>query len=375
MQSFAGYFDHAATSPLRASAREAMLSLGPLANPASTHRAGQRASALLEDARERIAHWTGAHPTEVVFTSGGTESINLALKGQWMQTPATRFVAAAIEHHATLDALEWLEKRGAAVGFVPCDASSVTDADAFRAAISAGDNTAATVSLANNETGVLQPIEAISNAAREAGATLHVDAVAALGHVPVDFAAIGASFLSIAAHKVGGPVGVGALLVARSASVTPLAHGGGQQRGLRSGTGDVAAAVGFAAALEEAVAELDAASSQLRGWSDRLRGTLAGLDGVRVTGSAEISMPNVVHFTVEGASAEALTFLLDERDLATSNGSACTAGVVQESHVVTAMGANGAPLRLSMGWTTTDDDVERLIAVLPETIARARRSR
>lgn len=375
MQSFAGYFDHAATSPLRASAREAMLSLGPLANPASTHRAGQRASALLEDARERIAHCTGAHPTEVVFTSGGTESINLALKGQWMQTPATRFVAAAIEHHATLDALEWLEKRGAAVGFVPCDASSVTDGDAFRAAISAGDNTAATVSLANNETGVLQPIEAISNAAREAGATLHVDAVAALGHVPVDFAAIGASFLSIAAHKVGGPVGVGALLVARSASVTPLAHGGGQQRGLRSGTGDVAAAVGFAAALEEAVAELDAASSQLRGWSDRLRGTLAGLDGVRVTGSAEISMPNVVHFTVEGASAEALTFLLDERDLATSNGSACTAGVVQESHVVTAMGANGAPLRLSMGWTTTDDDVERLIAVLPETIARARRSR
>ena len=375
MQSFAGYFDHAATSPLRPAAREAMLSLGPLANPASTHRAGQRASALLEDARERIAACTGAHPTEVVFTSGGTESINLALKGQWMRDSGTRFVSAAIEHHATLDALEWLEKSGAEVEFVACDRASITDAEAFAAALRGAAPAAATISLANNETGALQPIEQISEAAREAGASLHVDAVAALGHVPVDFKSSGASFLSVGAHKVGGPVGVGALLVARSASVTPLTHGGGQQRGLRSGTGDVASAVGFAVALEEAVRELEQAGDELGGWSDRLRQTLSTLEGVSVTGAADQVMPNVVHFTVEGASAEALTFLLDEHGLSTSNGSACTAGVVQESHVVAAMGAVGAPLRLSMGWTTTESDVERMLEALPDTIARARRSR
>lgn len=371
MQSLAGYFDHAATSPLRPEVREAMLSLGPIANPGSTHRAGQRASAVLEDARERIAAALGAHPTEVVLTSGGTESINLALKGRWLRDQP-RFVSAAIEHHATLDALQWIEQQGGEVSFIGCDADSVTDAAAFAEAI-VGENVAATMSLVNNETGVVQPVEAVSEAVQANGATLHIDAVAGAGHIPVDFAALGADFLSVAAHKAGGPVGVGALLVSRAAKIDPLVHGGGQQRGLRSGTGDVQAAVGFAVALEAAVAEEESESARLGGFSARLREVLQGLEGVRVTGGPR--MPSLVHFTVQNAGAEALTFLLDEQGLSTSNGSACTAGVVQESHVVREMGGGGAPLRISMGWSTTAEDVDRLAAALPDVVERARRSR
>lgn len=371
MEPLAGYFDHAATSPLRPAARAAMLDVGPIANPASTHRAGQRASALLEESRERVAAMVGAHPTEVIFVSGGTEAVNLALKGAWLREPAP-VISAAIEHHATLDTLEWVESMGGGVTYIGCDDESVTDAAQFAERITPG--AIATISAVNNETGVLQPISPISEAAAASGALLHLDAVAAVGHVPFSFAASGAQFASIAAHKLGGPVGIGALLTARSASVTPLVHGGGQQRGIRSGTGDVTAAVGFAAAIEAAVGDLEAESERLGVFTGRLRDCLTGLEGVRVTGTG-MAVPNLVHFTVEGASAEALTFLLDERGFATSNGSACTAGVVQESHVMRAMARGGAPLRISLGWSTTADEVDALIAALPETIARARRSR
>ena len=348
-----------------------MIGLGPIANPASTHRAGQHASALLEDARERIAHVVDAHPTEVVLTSGGTESVNLALKGLW-DAVGGRIVAAAIEHHANLDALEALERRGAAVDWIGCSLDSVTDAAEFGSRLA--DASLATVSWANNETGVLQPIDEIAAASREAGTALHIDAVAALGHVPVSFAASGATCMSLAAHKVGGPVGVGALLVARDAKLAAQIHGGGQQRGLRSGTGDVAGAVGFATALEEAQAQLDTEAVRLAGFAERIRDA-ARIDGVRITGSDVQTLPGVVHLTVEGAHAETLTFLLDGLGIQASNGSACTAGVVQESHVVRAMGVAGAPLRFSMGWSTTEADVEALVGSLPTVIARARSSR
>lgn len=371
METLAGYFDHAASSPLRPSARAAMLDVGPVANPASTHRAGQRASALLEESRERVAAAVGAHPTEVIFVSGGTEAINLALKGAWLRERAP-VISAAIEHHATLDTLEWLEGMGAGVRFIGCDAESVTDAEEFAAALSPG--AIATISVANNETGVLQPVGTISDAATERGAILHLDAVAAVGHVPFHFANSGAQFASIAAHKLGGPVGIGALITARSATVTPLLHGGGQQRGLRSGTGDVAAAVGFAAAITEAIDDLDSETERLMSLTERIRSRVAALPGVRVTGEG-LTIPNLVHMVVDRASAESLTFLLDARGFATSNGSACTAGVVQQSHVLTAMGREGAPLRISLGWSTTEDDVDALVEAMPAVIERARHTR
>lgn len=366
-----GYFDHAATSPLRSSVRERLLELGPLANPASTHRAGQRASGLLEEARERIAASVDAHPTEVVFVSGGTEAVNLGLKGLWFSRAEGReeVVAAAIEHAATMDSLEWLELQGANVRAVGCSSESVTEPH-----VDVGSAAFATISWANNETGVLQPVGAWAEAASKAYAPLHVDAVAALGHVPVAFRASGATCMSIAAHKVGGPVGVGALLVSRSAKLAPMIHGGGQQRGMRSGTGDVAGAVGFAIALEEAVAELEREAHRLGAFAERIRDA-ARVDGVRITGEGVPRLPGTVHLTVEDANAEALTFLLDGLGIQASNGSACTAGVVQESHVVRAMGVPGAPLRLTMGWSTTERDVDALVAALPDVLSRARRSR
>lgn len=371
MNVLSGYFDHAATSPLRSSVRERLAELEPLANPASTHRAGQRASALLEEARERVAACVDAHPTEVVFTSGGTEGVNLGLKGLWLSRAegSTDIVTAAIEHAATMDSLEWLEAQGAKVRSVGCSSESVTStsADFTRAAL-------ATISWANNETGALQPVLEWSESAERERVPLHVDAVAALGHVPVAFRASGAACMSIAAHKVGGPVGAGALLVARSAKVAPLIHGGGQQRGIRSGTGDVAGAVGFAVALEEAIAELGSEEVRLAAFADRIR-SAARVDGVRVTGEGVARLPGTVHLTVEGANAEALTFLLDGLGIQASNGSACTAGVVQDSHVVQAMGVPGAPLRLTMGWSTTAADVDALVAALPGVLARARKSR
>ncbi|WP_293697297.1 cysteine desulfurase family protein [uncultured Agrococcus sp.] len=365
------YFDHAATSPLRERAREAMLTLGPLANPASTHRAGQRASALLEEARERIAACVDAHPTEVVLLSGGTEAVNLGLKGLWLSRNQGRdaVVSAAIEHAATMDSLEWLERQGATVHTVGCSPDSVTHTD-----VDLGSAAMATISWANNETGVLQPVEPWAAAADEARVPLHVDAIAALGHVPVAFRASGATCMSIAAHKVGGPVGAGALLVSRAAKLTPLLHGGGQQRGLRSGTGDVAGAIGFAVALEDALAELEQERLRLSAFAARIR-EAAKRPGVRITGETAERLPGTVHLTVDGANAEALTFLLDGFDIQASNGSACTAGVVQESHVVRAMGVSGAPLRLSMGWSTTEQDADALVKALPDVIERARASR
>ena len=367
------YFDHAASAPLRRSARDAMFELGPLANPASTHRAGQRAADLLEQSRERIAAVMDAHPTEVIFTSGGTESVNLGVKGLWQSRgSAGRIVTAAIEHHATLDSLESLEDRGAEIIWIGCSRDSVTDAASFAQQLSGA--AVATMSWANNETGVLQPVREVSEAAALAGVPLHIDAVAALGHVPVSFRSAGAACVSIAAHKVGGPVGVGALLVARDADVAPQIHGGGQQRGIRSGTADVAGAVGFAIALEEATRELHEEHVRLSALAEQLHSAVR-VPGVRVTGYEEPKLPGTIHLTVEGASAEALTFLLDAEGFQASNGSACTAGVVQESHVVRAMGLRDAPLRISMGWTTTQDDVDALAGVLPRVIERARSSR
>lgn len=372
-------FDHAAATPLRVSVREALAAAEPLANPSSTHRAGQRARAVLEDARERIAAALGAHPTEVVLTSGGTESANLALKGAWWASGPVgargALVVPVAEHHASLDAVEWLEREGAEVRRIGVDASAVTDAGALAAALPGA--AVATMLWASNELGSLQPVAEVAAAAAAAGVPLHLDAVGAVGHVPVDFAGSGAAMLSVASHKLGGPHGVGALLVRRDARLEALHHGGGQQRGLRSGTQDALGASLFALALEEAVAELEAEAARHRRLTDRILAAVRPLPGVRVL-AAEHRLPHIAHLVVEGdggraAQGEALHFLLDEAGFAVSNGSACSAGVARESHVVRACGLEGvAPLRLSLGRTTTEEDVEAIIAALPGAIARAR---
>ncbi|MDR7234407.1 cysteine desulfurase family protein [Agrococcus sp. BE272] len=370
-------FDHAAATSMRPSVRRALAEAAPLANPASTHREGQRARAVLEDARERLAAVLGAHPTEVVLTSGGTESINLALKGAWWAArdagePGALVVPVA-EHHATLDAVAWLERQGAPVRWVGVDAHAVTDAEALAAAlVDGGRASLATMLVASNEVGSLQPVEAVAAASARAGVPLHLDAVGALGHVPLRFAETGAALMSVASHKIGGPHGVGALVVRRDARLEALHHGGGQQRGLRSGTQDALGASLFALAAEEALAELDAEAARLRALTERMLTAAAAIEGVRLL-VAEPRLPHIAHLVVEGAEGEALQFLLDEAGFAVSNGSACSAGVARESHVVRACGLSGvAPLRLSLGRTTTEDDVEALLGALPTAVARAR---
>lgn len=371
-------FDHAAATPMRDSVRRALAEAEPLANPASTHRAGQRARAVLEDARERLAAALGAHPTEVVLTSGGTESINLALKGAWWAARETSAVPPALvvpvaEHHATLDAVEWLERQGAPVRWVPVDAHAVTDVAAFAAALEGEPAAAvATMLVASNELGSMQPVAAVADASARAGVPLHLDAVGAFGHVPLRFADTGASLMSVASHKLGGPHGVGALVVRRDARIQALHHGGGQQRGLRSGTQDALGASLFALAAEEALAELHAEATRLRVLTDRILGRAVALPGIRVL-AADDRLPHIAHLVVEGAEGESLQFLLDEAGFAVSNGSACSAGVARESHVVRACGVTGAaPLRLSLGRSTTEADVDALLAALPHAVARAR---
>lgn len=373
-------FDHAAATPMRESVRQALAAAEPLANPASTHREGQRARAVLEDARERLAATLGAHPTEVIFTSGGTESINLALKGAWWAAREAdgragaaqpgAIVVPVAEHHATLDAVEWLERQGAVLRWIGVDAHAVTDHEAFADAL--GGAAVATMLVASNELGSLQPIQPVADAAARAGVPLHLDAVGAFGHLPLRFAETGASLMSVASHKIGGPHGVGALVVRRDASLQALHHGGGQQRGLRSGTQDALGASLFALAAEEALAELEGEAARLRGLTDRILAAVAPLPGVRVL-AADERLPHIAHFVVEGAQGESLQFLLDEAGFAVSNGSACSAGVSRESHVVRACGFDAvAPLRLSLGRTTTAADVDALLAALPPAIERAR---
>lgn len=369
------YLDHAATTPLRASVLAAMAEAPALANPASTHRSGQRAAALLEEARERIADAVDAHPTEVVLTSGGTESTNLALQGMARVRPGALVVPDG-EHHATLDTAEALAAAGREVRWVPISSSAVVDAAAFSAALEGA--ALATALWVSNEVGTVQDVARLGALARAAGVPMHVDAVQALGHVPVSARALGlgaagVATIGLSAHKVGGPVGVGVLLVARDAPIAPIVHGGGQQRGLRSGTQDVLGAHLASIAIAEAVAELEAESARLAALRDRVLAVVGAVPGVIATAPASARAPHIAHLAIADAAAETVVFALDRLGFAVSNGSACTAGVQEPSHVLRAMGLGHlAPLRVSLGRTTTSDDVEALCAALPGAIATAR---
>lgn len=381
------YLDHAATTPLRPEARDVWLrATESLGNASSIHGDGQAARRLLEDARERLAVALSCDPIEVVFTSGGTEAVNLGLKGLWWGRAAGS-VAVALpdgEHHATLDAVEWLAAReGAVVRHVGLDASGSIPPEAFGDALAGA--ALATALVANNEVGTIGDAPALARVAAEHDVPLHLDAVSAFGHVPVAFSRwrgdasgpAGLVALSVSAHKIGGPVGVGALVVSRHASLVPLLHGGGQQRGLRAGTQDVAGAAAFAEAATLAVAELGAEAARLSALRDRLvRGILSSIPGAELLGSRSARLPGNAHVLFPGASGETLLFLLDQAGMSVSTGSACQAGVPEPSHVVLALGRTDAEarqvLRLTLGRTTTDADVDAALAVLPAAVERAR---
>lgn len=367
------YVDHAAGSPLLPGVLDAMSPVLTLAgNPNSTHTAGRRARRLLEEAREAIAARVGAQPSEVVFTSGGTESNNLAILGALGDSERPQLALSAVEHVSVAA----VAGRGAEVVRLPVTPDGQLELDA--AARLVGDATAL-VSLiwVNNETGAIQPVSEVAELAHRSGARFHTDAVAALGHVGIDFAACGADLASLSGHKIGGPVGVGALLVRRGVRLQPVGFGGGQEARLRSGTVPVALAVGFAAAVEVAVARLAAETARLRELRDRLSAGIAALPDVRLN-TVEPAGPAIVNATFSGTRADDLLLLLDEAGIEASTGSACSAGVHQPSEVLLAMGRSqaeaSASLRFSFGPTTSASDIERLLAVLPASLATARRA-
>ncbi|MFF1251205.1 cysteine desulfurase family protein [Pseudarthrobacter sp. NPDC058329] len=383
------YLDHAATTPLSPEALAALTrELARTGNPSSLHGSGRRARRAVEDAREALAASAGAHPSEVIFTSGGTEADNLAVKGlYWARAggnPARRrILCSAVEHHAVMDTVEWLERHeGAAVTWLPVDADGVVDLPFLEAELSRDPDTIAlvTVMWANNEVGTIQPIARIVELAHAAGIPVHSDAVQAFGALPVDFKASGLDAMSVSGHKIGGPVGVGALLLGRSVKLTPVQHGGGQERDVRSGTLDTASIAAFAAAAESAAAHLGPESARIAALRDRL------VDGVRervpeavLRGAAgDGRLPGNAHFTFPGCEGDSLLFLLDLAGVESSTGSACTAGVPRPSHVLLAMGldeetARGAQ-RFTLGHSSKGEDVDALLAALPGAYARARQA-
>ena len=382
------YLDHAATTPMHPAAIEAMTEvLATVGNASSLHGTGRTARRRMEEAREALAKLLGARPSEVVFTAGGTESDNLAVKGiYWARRDAEprrrRIVTTPIEHHAVLDSVEWLtEHEHAEVTWLPVgDDGSVAPA-ALREALQDHDDVAlVSIMWANNEVGTIMPIAELAAIAAEFDVPMHSDAVQAIGQVPVDFKASGLSAMSVAAHKFGGPTGVGALLLRRDTACMPLLHGGGQERDVRSGTPDVAGAAAMAAAAGVAVEGLEANTARVQQLRDRLvDGVLSGIDDVHLNGAAGAGrLPGNAHFTFRGCEGDSLLMLLDAKGIECSTGSACTAGVAQPSHVLIAMGADPASargsLRLSLGHTSTDADVDAALAVLPAAVERARQA-
>ncbi len=380
------YLDHNATTPLRAAAAEAMRPLGaagaeaPFGNPSSVHAEGRAALERLERARAQVARALGAEAGEVVFAASATEANNAALKGLAFGPRAAerrRLVVSAVEHPSVLGPARWLAQ---ALGFelveVPVDADGVVRMDALAEAVDGG---ALAVSLmaANNETGALQPVAAAAALCRERGALLHVDATQALGRVPVDVSDWGAHLVTVSSHKVGGPRGAGALWTRRGVKLVPLVHGGHQERNRRAGTEDVAAVVGFGAACEEATRAVPAEAARLTALRERLWEGLAGaLDGLTRLGDPARTLPNTLNVLVDGADGETMLIGLDLAGVAASSGSACTAGSLEPSHVLLAMGlpsdrARGA-LRLSLGHTTTRADVDAALARIPPVVRMAR---
>ena len=381
------YLDHAATTPMHPAAIEAMTAtLATVGNASSLHTSGRAARRRVEESREVVAEKLGARPSEVIFTSGGTESDNLAVKGIfWARRDADprrrRIVASAVEHHAVLDPVEWLvNHEGAEVTWLPTQRDGSVSPAALRDVLQTHDDVAlVSVMSANNEVGTVLPVAEMATIAADFDVPMHSDAVQAVGQLPVSFAAGGLSAMSVAAHKYGGPTGVGALLLRRDTSCVPLHHGGGQERDVHSGTANVAGIVGMGVATALAVDNLDVHSARMSELRDRLiDGVLTRVDGARLNGSRAHRLPGNAHFTFPDCEGDSLLMLLDANGIECSTGSACTAGVAQPSHVLIAMGFDAATargsLRLSLGRTSIAADVDAVLEVLPPAVARARQA-
>lgn len=367
------YLDHAATTPMRQSAIDAWVAHAGARNPGSAYASGRGANAVLQEAREQVAELLGAEPVEVIFTGSGTEADNIGVRGLYGASTSKRVVCSTIEHPAVLEAVRTLEAAdGAQVAWL------TAGRDGHVRDLSPLDQPAAVAALmwANNETGAIQPVREAAERAAAAGTPLHVDAVQVVGRIPVDFHALGATTLAASAHKFGGPRGTGILLARRSPAPQPVIVGGGQERGIRSGTVDVASASATAAALSEAVLDMEAETTrvtQLRGYL--VRGVVAAVPNTLVT-TAEPALAGHAHFMFPGADADSMIMLLDVAGIEASAGSACSAGVVRLSHVLEAMGVGreegmGA-LRVTLGRTTQREDVDALLAVIADTVERAR---
>ncbi len=353
------YMDHNATTAVRPEAREAVsLALAVTGNPSSVHGSGRTARRLVEDARDAVAALVGAQPASVVFTSGGTEANNLALRG-WPKR--AKVLCSAVEHASVLSALDGIVE-------IPVDGDGVVDLDALEALLAEGEEGSALVSvmLANNETGVLQPVADVAAVAHEHGALVHCDAIQAAGKMAIDFGALSCDLMSLSAHKIGGPPGVGALVIAGGIAddwpLSPVLRGGGQERGRRAGTENVPGIAGFGAAARAAGEGL-ADFARLGGWRDRIENRLGGHAGSRVYGFGAPRLANTSCLTMPGVEAETQVIQLDLAGVAVSAGAACSSGKVEPSRVLAAMGASAeeaaTAIRVSLGWNTTEDDVEK----------------
>ena len=384
------YLDHAATTPMLPEAIEVMTEeLAQLGNPSSLHNAGRRARRVVEESREQIAEVMNARPSEVIFTSGGTEADNLAVKGlYWARRAADparrRILVTSVEHHAVLDSVQWLSRHeDAEPVLLDVDDEGMLRPAALHAAIEQNPGQVALVSVmwVNNEVGSVLPIPGLAEVAHDYGIVFHSDAVQAAAQLPVDFTGSGVDALTITGHKLGGPIGVGALLLRRGIEPVPILHGGGQERDVRSGTLDAPAIRAFATAVIISAERREAEAKRLTVLRDDLiRQILDVVPDAVLNGPppGPDRLPGNAHFSFPGCEGDALLMLLDAKGIACSTGSACTAGVAQPSHVLLAMGADEdrarGSLRFSLGHTSTQEDVDAVAAAIGEAVERARRA-
>ncbi len=371
------YFDNNATTPVLPAIFEAMRPFfdEQFGNASSIHYHGQQTRAAVEDARERVSNLLGCHPSEVIFTSGGTEADNLAITG--LVKPGDHIITSTIEHHAVLLTCQNLEKNGCEVTYVPVDQKSLIDPDDIRRAARA-DTKLISVMMANNETGVLQPVEEIGKIAAERGIYFHTDAVQAAAKVPIDVQKIGCHALSISGHKIHAPQGVGAMYLKKGTKLSPMVYGGAQERSLRAGTENAPGIVGLGKAAQVAKETLDRGDDhKMASMRDRLQqGILAQVDDAGVNGAGAPRVPNTTNIFFDHIEGESLVIALDLKGLAVSGGAACSSGAVEPSHVLAAMGLRHdrarASIRFSLGKQTTENDIDFALTLIPEAVNRLR---
>ncbi|MDO8567443.1 MAG: cysteine desulfurase NifS [Dehalococcoidales bacterium] len=373
------YLDYAATTPTDPEVAKAMLPYftDTFGNPSSIYACGQEAKGAMEEARSKIARFIGARDEEVVFTSGGTESDNTALKGVAYANEARgdHIITCAIEHHAVLEACHFLEKRGYSITVLPVDKYGLVSPDDIKNAITR-KTILISIMHANNEIGTIQPLKEISRIAREASVYFHTDAVQTIGHIPVDVNDLGVDLLSLSAHKLYGPKGIGALYIRKGTRIAPFMHGGGQERGRRASTENVPGIIGLAKAVELAGQELREEANRLTALRDRLIKGLLAMDHTYLNGHSQRRLPNNVNVSVEYVEGESMCLNLDMEGICASTGSACSSGSLEASHVLLALGvppqlAHGS-LRFTSGKWTAEEDIDRVLEVLPRVVEKLR---